>query len=144
MKTVVQHQVRYHEADAQGFLFNSRYLELADVAMTEYFRSLGFSYRELVAEGADPSVVSARLSFVRPARFDDILDIRVACTRIGRSSFDLSMAISRSGQTIAEIDLTYVNVDAVDAVSRVLPDNVAGALRADSAMGEHRPLEIHQ
>jgi acyl-CoA thioester hydrolase len=144
VRTVVQHRVRYHEADAQGFLFNSRYLELADVAMTEYFRSLGFPYRELVAAGADPSVVSARLNFARPARFEDILDVRVACTRVGRSSFDLTMAISRNDQTIAEIDLTYVNVDAVDAVSRVLPDRVASALRADSAIGDHRGLEIHQ
>lgn len=144
MMTVVQHRVRYHEADAQGFLFNSRYLELADVAMTEYFRSLGFPYRELVATGADPSVVSARLDFARPARFDDILDVGVACTRVGRSSFDLSMAISRNGETIAEIDLTYVNVDAVDAVSRVLPASVADALRADSAAHDHRGLEIHQ
>jgi acyl-CoA thioester hydrolase len=144
VKTVVQHRVRYHEADAQGFLFNSRYLELADVAMTEYFRSLGFPYPALVAAGADPSVVSATLRFARPAHFDDVLDIGVACTRVGRSSFDLSMAISRSGLTIAEIDLTYVNVDAMDAVSRGLPDSVADALRADSAVGEHGALEIHQ
>jgi acyl-CoA thioester hydrolase len=144
VKTVVQHRVRYHEADAQGFLFNSRYLELADVAMTEYFRSLGFPYNDLGAAGADPSVVSARLSFERPARFEDVLDIGVACTRVGRSSFDLSVAISRSGQPIAEIDLTYVNVDAVNEVSRVLPDSVADALRSDAARAEHRRLEIHQ
>lgn len=144
MNTVVQHRVRYHEADAQGFLFNSRYLELADVAMTEYFRSLGFTYTELVAGGADPSVVSARLNFERPARFDDVLDIGVACTRVGRSSFDLSMAVVRSEETIAEIELTYVNVDAVDAVSRVLPDKVASALRADSMGHDHRGLEIRQ
>jgi acyl-CoA thioester hydrolase len=144
VKTVVQHRVRYHEADAQGFLFNSRYLELADVAMTEYFRNLGFPYRELVAAGADPSVVSARLNFARPARFEDILDIGVVCNRVGRSSFDLCMAVSRNGQSIAEIDLTYVNVDAVDAVSRVLPDKVADALRADSAAHGHHGLEIHQ
>jgi acyl-CoA thioester hydrolase len=29
MTIVYSHRVRYHEADAQGFLFNSRYLEVA-------------------------------------------------------------------------------------------------------------------
>jgi acyl-CoA thioester hydrolase len=144
VKILVQHRVRYHEADAQGFLFNSRYLELADVAMTEYFRDLGFPYDELVAAGADPSVVSARLDFKRPARFDDILDVSAACTRVGRSSFDLTVAIARSGQPLAEIGLTYVNVDAAQAVSRALPEAVAGALRLDASARDHQVLEIHQ
>ena len=61
------HRVRYHETDAQSFLFNSRYLEIADVAMTEFFRHLGWSYEKLNADGVDPSVVSAQLQFLAPA-----------------------------------------------------------------------------
>jgi len=49
-----QHRVRYHETDAQKFAFNARYLEWADVAMGEFFRALGGSYRELVELGFDP------------------------------------------------------------------------------------------
>ncbi len=124
------HRVRYHEADAQGFLFNGRYLEIADVAMTEYFRALGWSYAELVAGGADPSVVNATLTFMAPGRFDDILEIDVACTRIGRSSFTLTMEFLRDRSAIARAELTYVNVDAASARSRELPDAVARALRA--------------
>jgi acyl-CoA thioester hydrolase len=144
VKIVVSHRVRYHEADAQGFLFNSRYLELADVAMTEYFRDLGFPYDELVATGTDPSVVSARLEFRRPARFDDVLDVAAACTRVGRSSFDLAVEISHRGEPIAEIGLTYVNVDAAQVVSRALPDTVARALRLDATGQVHHGLEIRQ
>src|SRR5207302_6349185 len=72
------HRVRNHEVDTQGFLFNSRYLELADVAMTEFFRELGWPYAKLVEGGTDPSVVSARQTFQSPARFDDVLDVDVA------------------------------------------------------------------
>lgn len=124
----MQHRVRYHEADAQGFLFNSRFLELADVAMTEFFRSLGFSYAALTSAGADPSVVSAELHFRKPARFDDVLDVTVACPRVGRSSFDLFMVVSRAAETVAEIKVTYVNVDAAAEHSRQLPAQVAKAL----------------
>jgi acyl-CoA thioester hydrolase len=128
------HRVRYHEADAQGILFNGRYLEIADVAMTEYFRALGWSYTELVADGADPSVVNASLSFIAPGRFDDILDIDVACTKVGRSSFTLAMEFRRDGSAIARTELVYVNVDAASARSRPLPDAVASALRAGPAI----------
>lgn len=40
MPVVLHHRVRYHETDAQGFLFNSRFLEIADVALTEFMRSI--------------------------------------------------------------------------------------------------------
>jgi acyl-CoA thioester hydrolase len=82
--TVYRHRVRYHETDAQGFLFNARYLELADVAMTEFFRELGWPYPELVAAGADPSVVSATLTFRKPARFDDLLDVHGALIQVDK------------------------------------------------------------
>ncbi|WP_020133586.1 acyl-CoA thioesterase [Streptomyces sp. 351MFTsu5.1] len=131
--TAYQHRVRYHEADAQGFLFNARYLELADVAMTEFFRGIGWPYADLVAGGTDPSVVSATLTFSRPARFDDLLDITARCTRVGTSSFGLDVLVARGADTIATIGLVYVNVDAVSATSRPLPDSLAKALRSTIA-----------
>lgn len=128
MSFVHRHRVRYHEADAQGFLFNSRYLEIADVAMTEFFRQLGWPYDKLNADGLDPSVVSVELTFRAPARFDDLLEIRVECARVGRSSFELSQGVTRRGEAIAEITIVYVNVDAATAVARPLPTAIAAAL----------------
>jgi len=130
---VHQHRVRYHETDAQGFLFNARYLELADVAMAEFFRALGWTYDELVAGGTDPSVVSASLTFSRPVRHDDVLDVDAVCQGVGNASFTLSFDLSRADETVAAIKLVYVNVDAAAAVSRPLPENVAAALRQSAA-----------
>lgn len=126
---VYQHRVRYHETDAQGFLFNARYLELADVAMAEFFRELGWSYEALVSGGADPSVVSASLTFKRPARHDEILDVEVICRRVGSTSFTLVFEVQRADDTVAVLELVYVNVDAATATSQPLPGAVASALR---------------
>lgn len=128
--TTYRHRVRYHEADAQGFLFNSRYLELADVAFTEFLRALGWPYADLIEAGADPAVVSASLQFKRPAQFDDVLDLDVTCTRVGRSSFELTTAVRRGEDEIAEMVLTYVNVHADSATARPLPDGISAALAA--------------
>jgi acyl-CoA thioester hydrolase len=135
---VLTHRVRYHETDPQGFLFNSRYLELADVAMTEYFRALGLPYLELLEAGADPSVVSAQLEFRRAALFEDVLDVAVGCTRVGRSSFTLDMSISRAQEAVADMRLTYVNVDTDAAASRPLPEAVARRLQDDLRETESR------
>ena len=133
MTVVYSHRVRYHEADAQGFLFNSRYLELADVANTEYFRYLGWPYPQLVAQGMDPSVVSAQITFIKPARFEDVIDVDVRCTQVGRTSFGLLMTLTRENAAIATIDMVYVNVETNSATSRPIPDDVAKALRTQIA-----------
>jgi acyl-CoA thioester hydrolase len=124
-----RHRVRYHETDQQGFLFNSRYLEIADVAMTEFLRGLGFPYADLVAGGADVSVVRAVVDYLAPARFDDDLDVDTDCVRVGSSSFELVMLMRRGDQLLGRLRLVYVNVDAKSVRSTPLPDEFAGALR---------------
>ena len=122
------HRVRYHETDAQSFLFNSRYLEIADVAMTEFFRHLGWSYEKLNADGVDPSVVSAGLLFRAPAFFDDVIEFRVRCAQVGRTSFELEHTVARAGEELADINIAYVNVNAAKGTACPLPEAVAQAL----------------
>ena len=124
-----RHRVRYQETDAQGYVFNSRYLEFVDIAMVEFVRSLGYAYPDLVATGTDPSVVRAEVDFRKPARFDDLLDLAVDCIHVGTSSFRLRTTITRDGGLIAISRLAYVNVDPVAESSRPLPEEIARRLR---------------
>jgi len=128
MAFVHTHRVRYHETDAQSYLFNSRYLEIADVAMTEYFRQLGWPYDKLIADGVDPSVVSIQMTFRAPARFDDILEFEVGCVRVGRSSFELAHVVTCGGRELATISIVYVNVDIASGTSRPLPAAIVQSL----------------
>ncbi len=133
MTFIHTHRVRFHEVDLQGYLFNSRFLELADVAFTEYVRHLGFPYLDLMDAGSDPSVVKATVEFHRPARFEDVLEAHVQSLRVGTSSFDIRTTILRQGTPVATTDLVYVNVEAAAERSRPLPQGFAEALRADVA-----------
>ncbi|NJM50545.1 MAG: hypothetical protein HC843_06370 [Sphingomonadales bacterium] len=40
-----QFRVRWAETDAQGIVFNARYLDYADIAITEYWRALNFAQK---------------------------------------------------------------------------------------------------
>lgn len=136
-----RHHVRYHEVDQQGFLFNARYLEIADVGLTEFIRELGWSYEDINALGVDPSVASVELDFREPARFDDELEVMVACTAVGRSSFRLTTDVTRNGNTVAQVRAVYVNVEAKAARSVGLPAEFVAALTAciPSEGGTHEP-----
>ena len=48
-------RVRWAEVDKQGIVFNGHYLMYFDVAITEYYRALGYPYPEGLAQhGTDP------------------------------------------------------------------------------------------
>ncbi len=50
-------RVRYNECDAQHVVFNARYGDYVDIAMTEFMRALGRDYSQLLADGLDNQVV---------------------------------------------------------------------------------------
>jgi acyl-CoA thioester hydrolase len=117
----MRHRIRSFEVDHQGFLFNGRYLEIADAAMTEWFRRLGFGYSDLLAVGYDPSVVKLEADFASPGRLDDLLSVEVACERVGTSSAVLRFRFVRPDGVLATLRTTYVNVDADAGLSRPIP-----------------------
>jgi acyl-CoA thioester hydrolase len=128
--TVLTHRVRYHEVDLQGVLFNARFLEIADVAQLEFFRMLGWDLAQLNKSGFDPVVVNVQANFTAPARFDEQLDIAVACTSVGNSSVTLDYIIMRGKSILANISIVHVNVDFGSGKSVPIPDEIAASLRS--------------
>lgn len=114
-----QIRVRWGEVDAQGVVFNAHYLVYADVAGTEYYRHLGVLGAN-IEDLLQVYVVDARLSFKSPALNDDLLTCTVQPTRIGGSSFELTITITRDTTVLTEIRMTYVR--AIDGKSARLSD----------------------
>ncbi|MBI3121390.1 MAG: acyl-CoA thioesterase [candidate division NC10 bacterium] len=126
-------RVRYSEIDGQGIVYNSRYLEYVDVALSEYFRALGFPYQELVEQhGFDPSVVKATIEFKRTARFDESLQVWARVAAIGRTSFTMDFAITRAAndELITSIQIVYVNFAKAIQASRPVPESVRRRIEA--------------
>lgn len=124
--TTTELRVRWGEVDAQGVVFNANYLMYADVAVTEFMRSNGIM-EDCREEFGQVFVVDARLSFRASARFDDVLKLTVRCARIGRSSFVLTVEMSRAGEVLCVAEMTYVR--AVDGASAALSEGFRGRLQ---------------
>ncbi len=120
-------RVRYSEVDCQGIVYNSRYLEYVDVALSEYFRALGLPYPEMIEQhGFDPSLIKATLEFKRPARFDELLRIFGRVASMGRTSFTMVFQIVREedSEPICGAEIVYVNFDRTTQSSRPVPDAI--------------------
>ncbi len=120
---VHHHRVRYHETDAQQLVYNARYFEYFDVAMTEYFRSLGWGYPAMLAAGLDPSVVRAEVDFRSPALLDDLLEVRASCPAVGDTSFRMVFEVVRMEppRLLASALIVYVNLDSSTHTKRGIP-----------------------
>ena len=120
-------RVRYSEIDVQGIVYNSRYLEYVDAALTEYFRAMGVRYQEMVEQhGCDPSLVKATLEFKRVARFDELLRVYARVTSIGRTSFQMEFQIVQGAteELITSAQIVYVNFDKHTQASRPVPESI--------------------
>ncbi len=124
------HRVRWSEVDPQSIVFNSRYLEFFDAAMTEYYRVIGYPPMEIGSTDFDPVVVKAEINYRSSAVMDDLLRITVACTRMGTSSLDLGFEIFRdaTSELLVTATITYVNVDQSTRKSTPIPAEIRSAM----------------
>jgi acyl-CoA thioester hydrolase len=122
-------RVRYGECDAQKVVFNARYGDYMDVAVNEFLRALGFE-SQLVSGAFDFQLVKQTTEWKAPARFDQVLAVGVAATRIGTTSFTLTAEFRVAGdeRLIATVETVYVVVDEHTLKKRVIPDDVRAAL----------------
>jgi len=67
--------VRYAETDMMGIVYHANYLPWFEVARTQLLREQGFPYRQLEADGYRIPVLEVAAKFVRPALYDDTLEI---------------------------------------------------------------------
>lgn len=124
-------RVRYRDIDAQGIVFNGNYMAFIDYGVTEYFRHLGFPWREMEKHGFDMAVVRAVQDFRSSAQLDDVLFIGVRVTRIGNSSFQADVHIVREdGAVVVEAQMVYVNYDPRLRRARPVPPVIRAAMAA--------------
>ena len=89
-------RVYWEDTDAAGIVFYANFLKFFERARTEWLRSRGYSQEQLRTErGTGFIVTDASVSYRRPARLDDLLDVTVALTRVGQASLQIAQQASR-------------------------------------------------
>ncbi|MVN74754.1 YbgC/FadM family acyl-CoA thioesterase [Hymenobacter sp. HMF4947] len=82
----IQIRVRYAETDQMGYVYHGNYAAYFEVARTESFRQLGIRYKDLEGQGVGMPVGELQTRFRRPARYDDLLTIKVMLRELAEGS----------------------------------------------------------
>jgi len=89
-------RVYWEDTDAAGIVFYANFLKFFERARTEWLRTKGYSQEQMRTErGTDFIVTDASVSYRRPARLDDLLDVTVALMRVGQASLQIAQQASR-------------------------------------------------
>ncbi len=122
-------RVRWAEVDRQGIVFNGHYLAYFDVAITEYWRALGYPYPEaLLAHDCDMFVVKASLEYHAPAKYDDVMEVCARVGRLGTSSIQFLMEIHCGAEHLVSGEVIYVNAGAAERKPKPVPDFLREAI----------------
>jgi acyl-CoA thioester hydrolase len=94
-------RVRYKDTDCMKVAYYGNYLTYFEVGRVEYLRQRGLPISEIDRRLHMP-VVEARVRYVRPARLDDLLEVRCWISERRRASFTFGYEIvNEAGETVA-------------------------------------------
>lgn len=77
-KTRAVLRVLYGDTDAMGQAYYGQYMRWFEAGRAEWFRQLGTSYRSLEEQGIFLPVIEAHCRYLRPAFYDDVLEIETS------------------------------------------------------------------
>lgn len=123
-------RVRYGETDQMGYVYYGDYAEYFEVGRVEALRRLGFAYRRLEEQGVMLPVRDLRITYHKPARYDDLLTVRTRITALPdvRIVFDYEV-INADGVLLCEAMTTLIFVDSATMRPRRAPEELLATLR---------------
>jgi acyl-CoA thioester hydrolase len=123
-------RVEFHDTDMAGMVHFANFFRYMESAEVEYWRSRGLSViiRQQEERLSFPRV-SASCDFLKPALFEDLLDIEVRVARLGSKSVTFAFEIFKAADVIARGQITAV-------CCRVAPGRALEPIEIPPAMRE--------
>ncbi len=109
MKENIEIKVRGYHIDYFGHVNNARYLEFLEEGRWDFFEK-NTSLKGLRQKGLILLIVNINISYHRPARLRDLLDIRTSISKIGEKSVTMYQEIflKETADLIADAYVTFV------------------------------------
>ena len=89
-------RVRYAETDQMGVAWHGEYFAWFEVARTDLLRERGWPYREMEAQGLRLPVTAIEARFVRPALYDDLLQVHARVVHVSGARVRFEYEVRRA------------------------------------------------
>ncbi len=95
-------RIYYEDTDLSGVVYHANYLRFMERGRSEFFRCAGIT-RLAMLDDAEPSAWTLRkatLEYLRPARVDDLIEVRTVCTSLTGARMTADQKIYLDGQLL--------------------------------------------
>ena len=124
-------RVYYEDTDFSGFVYHASYLRFMERGRTELLRGLAGDQSDLHRDAAGLHFVVRRMAidYVRPARMDDLLEVRTWTATMKGASMHLAQEVRRGDEVLVKAEVVVACVRDGRAIR--LPDSLRLALSPD-------------
>jgi acyl-CoA thioester hydrolase len=88
-------RVIYADTDAMAVVYHSNYFKWFEVGRSELLRNIGYPYNRLEQEGVMLPVVECGCKYIKPALYDDLLEITAIIKEVKAATVIIEYEIRR-------------------------------------------------
>ena len=117
-------RVRYSETDQMGYVYYGNYPQYFEIARTEMMRKYDLTYKNIEEMGIMMPVVSLNIQYKRPAKYDDLLHVKVWVEKIPTTRMEFSYEVyNQENKLLATGDTILVFVSEKTRRPVSMPDD---------------------
>lgn len=122
-------RVIYGDTDQMGVVYYGNYLRFFEAARNEWLRAKGVRWRDIeAAHAVYLPVAEAKVSYKRPARYDDLIAVETRLGELGRVSLRFDYRVVRGDDVLALGHTVHACVSR-DGEIREFPEPLLAQLR---------------
>ena len=131
-------RVYYSDTDCGGIVYHARYLDFAEHARTELLREIDQSHHFdgnqsslLNVQKTGFVVKSISIDYQKPAKLDDLLEVRTVVTTMKRFSMTLRQQVFKDDELIADLIVKVAAINLETLKPQMLSDDLQKAFLGD-------------
>ncbi len=121
-------RVYFEDTDFSGIVYYANYLKFVERGRSDFLRLMGVHHTELAEQGLVFAVRRVEADYLRPARIDDILEVRTSLVELRGARFVLGQRVARADKTLFEAKITAALLT-LDGRPRRLPADMVSRFK---------------
>jgi acyl-CoA thioester hydrolase len=123
-------RIYYEDTDSGGVVYYANYLHFLERARTEMLRGLGFEQAQLARDTGIAFVVrSLQVEYLKPARLDDLIEVRSAIGELARAQMVFLQRIERNGELLVDATVRVACLNLAKGSATAIPKNIHEKLK---------------
>ena len=121
-------RVRYADTDRMDMVYHGTYAAYLEAARVEMLRDAGFVYAQMEREGTLLPVVQLELTYRKPARYDEELEVHTHIVQPPTSKLELHCEVRRGEDILVVGTVVLVFVDGASGRPKRAPEDLSQSM----------------